>query len=108
MRLETMKPEAVRVRIRETRRFVEAELSDLRKLLNGEPRLARTVLAKHIRKIVLGPQENAYLAVSDWNLLGLGSYGGARGARFATVVRMHLAFLWPHERRRFHPRPGVL
>ena len=35
LRLETMKPEGVRVRIRETQRFVEAELSDLRKLLNG-------------------------------------------------------------------------
>jgi hypothetical protein len=79
LRLETMKPEGVRVRIGETRRFVEAELSDLREFLNGEPRLARTLLAKHIRKIVLGPQEGAYLAVGDWNLLGLGSYGGAGG-----------------------------
>ena len=58
---------------------MEAELSDLRKLLNGEPRLARTVLAKYIRKIVLRPQESAYLAVGDRNLLGFGAYGGAGG-----------------------------
>ena len=67
------------MRIRETRRFVEGGLSDLRELLNREPRLARTVLAKHIRKIVLRPQESAYLAIGNWNLLGLGSYGGAGG-----------------------------
>jgi hypothetical protein len=79
VRLETMKPEVIRVRIRDTRRFVEAGLNDLQKLLNGEPRLARAELAKHIQKIVLTPQGKTYVAVGDWNLLGLGSYGGAGG-----------------------------
>jgi hypothetical protein len=89
LRLETMKPEGVRVRIRETQRFVVAGLSDLRELLNREPRLARTVLAKHIRKIVLRPQKSAYLAVGDWNLLGLGSYGGAGGP---VATERHIPF----------------
>ena len=73
-RLESMKPEGVKLRMREIRLFVEADLCDLRKFLNREPRLARAVFAKHIQKIVLTPQGGSYVAAGNWNLLGLGSY----------------------------------
>jgi hypothetical protein len=84
-RLESMKPEGVKLRMREIRLFVEADLCDLRKFLNREPRLARAVFAKHIQKIVLTPQGGSYVAAGNWNLLGLGSYDvpGARIAPFA-------------------------
>jgi hypothetical protein len=36
--LESMKPEGVRLRMREIRRFVEADLCDLRQFLNTESR----------------------------------------------------------------------
>jgi len=78
-RLESMKPEGVRLRMKDIRRFVAVELCDLRQLLNTQPRLARAVFAKHIQKIVLTPQGGIYVAAGDWNLLGLGSYGGAGG-----------------------------
>jgi len=78
-RLESVKPEGVRLRMREIRRFVEADLYDLRKLPNREPKLARVAFAKHIKKIVLTPECGIYVAVGDWNLLGLGSYDGAAG-----------------------------
>jgi hypothetical protein len=89
-----MKPEGVRARIRDTRRFVEAGLNDLQKLLNGEPRLARAELAKHIQKIVLTPQGKTYVAVGDWNLLGLGSYSGAGGQNRTGYARLFRAALY--------------
>ena len=50
------------MRLRDSRRFVEADLLDLQKLLNRNPKLARAELAKHIPKIVLTPQDGIYLA----------------------------------------------
>ena len=67
------------MRLRDSRRFVEADLLDLQKLLNRNPKLARAELAKHIPKIVLTPQNGIYLGVGDWHLLGVVSYGGAGG-----------------------------
>ena len=52
---------------------------DLQALLNKEPRMARVELAKHVQKIVLKPQRETYIAVGDWNLFGVVSFGGAGG-----------------------------
>jgi hypothetical protein len=42
--------------------------------------MARAELAKHIQtRIVLKPEGKTYVAVGDWNLLGVVSYGGAGG-----------------------------
>ena len=89
-----MKPEGVTLRMQEIRRFVEADLCDLRKFLNREPRLARAVFAKHIQKIVLTPQGGSYVAAGNWNLLGLGSYGGAGGQNRTGYARLFRAALY--------------
>ena len=94
LHLENMKPEGMRVRMRDTRRFVDANLCDLRKLLNGEPRLARAELAKHIRKIVLTPEGKTYIAGGEWSLLGLGSYDGAGGQNRTGYARLFRAALY--------------
>ena len=78
-RLEDARPEGLGVRMRDTRRFVEARLGDVQKLLNRKPQLARAELAKHIRRITLTPRAKTHVAVGEWNLLGLVSYGGAGG-----------------------------
>jgi site-specific DNA recombinase len=94
-RLGNARPEAVRVRMQETRLFVEAELRDLQRLLNAEPRMARAEMAKHIEKrIVLRPEGKAYVAVGDWNLLGVVSYGGAGGQNRTGYARLFRAALY--------------
>ena len=71
---------------------VVKDFVDVRNLLGSEPRLARTVLAKHMQKIVLVPQGSRYVAIGDWKLLGLGSYGGAGGP--AWTERLPIRFEW--------------
>jgi hypothetical protein len=68
-----LQPEAVRSRLRDTRKFVEARLRDLRKLLNGEPRIARAAIGKHVQKITLTPEGRTYIAAGSWDLLGAGA-----------------------------------
>jgi len=64
VRLDVVKPEGVKLRMQETRRFVEAELRDLQKLVDAEPRTARIELGKRIQKrIVLKPEGKTYVAV---------------------------------------------
>jgi hypothetical protein len=78
--LENGRPGALRIRMQDTQRFVEAKLRELQKLLNTKPRMARAEMAKHIQKrIVLTPEGKTYVAVGDRNLLGVVSYGGAGG-----------------------------
>src|SRR5262249_48440122 len=79
-RLENARPGSLKIRMHETRRFVEAELGNLEALLNTEARRARAELAKHIGKIVLRPEGKKYVAIGNWNLFGAGaSYDGAGG-----------------------------
>jgi len=52
--LESILSKGLKTRIRNTRRFVESNLRDLQNL-NRDPKLARAELARHIRKIVLAP-----------------------------------------------------
>jgi hypothetical protein len=92
--LQRAKPDNARIRIQSARRFVESELGDLRKLLNEEPRLARAGLAKRLEKIVLTPDGNKYIASGNWNLLGLGSYGGAGGQNRTGYARLFRAALY--------------
>jgi hypothetical protein len=77
---ESAKPGALRVRMQDTRCFVEGKLRELQKLLNAKPRMARIELGMYIQKrIVLKPEGKKYVAVGDWNLLGAVSYDGAGG-----------------------------
>lgn len=75
------KPETVRTKIRDVRKFVEASLKDIRKLLNSEPAVAKATLARHMPKIVLKPKPNRkYQVASEWELLPSGTLGNWSGA----------------------------
>ena len=79
-------------RVQAAQRFVEAELRDLQKLLNTEPRMARAIFAKHIQeRIVLKPRGKTYVAVGNWNL-DVVSYDGAGGP--AWTERLPVRFEW--------------
>src|SRR5262245_37405976 len=54
-RLEASDPVRVNLQMRDTRRFVNARLHDLSALWDGEPRIAREEIAKHVQKIKLKP-----------------------------------------------------
>ena len=69
-KLVNSEPRNVRFQLRDTRRFVEASLSNLQVLLTGEPRLARAEIAKHVQKITLTPDVKTYVASGSWDLLG--------------------------------------
>jgi site-specific DNA recombinase len=85
---------SLRVRMQDARRFVEAELRDLQKLLNTEPRMARAIFAKHIQeRIVLKPRGRIYVAVGDWNL-DVVSYDGAGGQNRTGYARLFRAALY--------------
>jgi site-specific DNA recombinase len=72
-KISNVQPEAVRSHLRDTRKFVEVRLRDLRKLLNGEPRIARAAIGKHVQKITLTPEGRTYIASGSWDLLGAGA-----------------------------------
>jgi DNA invertase Pin-like site-specific DNA recombinase len=69
-KLAGSEPRALRLRLRDTRRFVEARLRNLQSMWTGEARLARAEIAKHVAKITLTPQGRAYIASGTWDLLG--------------------------------------
>jgi hypothetical protein len=69
-RLKTSDPQTVKLQMRDTRRFVESRLEDLSALWNGEPRLGREGIAKHLQKIYLKPMHRTYVASGNWDWLG--------------------------------------
>ena len=69
-KIASLDPRTVRLRLRDTRKFVEARLGDLQSLLTGEPRIARAEIAKHVQKITLAPEGRMYIASGTWDLLG--------------------------------------
>ena len=71
-KIASARPEAVRSHVRDTRKFVEVRLKDLRRLLNAEPRVARAAIGKHVQKITLTPDGRAFIASGAWDLLGTG------------------------------------
>jgi len=82
-RLKTSDPRTVKLQIRDTWRFVESRLEDLSALWDGEPRIAREEIAKHVGKITLETDashvhlyRSLRLARSTGNR---GCYGGAGG-----------------------------
>lgn len=68
-RIRASAPQAVQCRIRDTCRFVEARLSNLSALWEGEPRIAREEIAKHVGKITLKPMLRTYIATGIWHWL---------------------------------------
>ena len=75
--------------MRDTRRSVESPLQDLSALWNGEARIAREEIAKHVRKITLKRVVRTYVATGIWDWLGVTGPAavmvvpGARFNRFA-------------------------
>jgi hypothetical protein len=69
-KLASAEPRAVRSRLRDTGRFVEARLKNLQSMLTGEARLVRAEIAKHVEKITLTPEGGTYIASRSWDLLG--------------------------------------
>jgi hypothetical protein len=53
----------------DTRRFVESRLEDLSALWDGEPRIAREEIAKHVGKITLKPMLRMYMGIGVPQLL---------------------------------------
>ena len=51
----------------DTRRFVESRLEDLSALWDGEPRIAREEMAKHVCKIILEAMLRMYIAAGVWD-----------------------------------------
>jgi len=83
LRLGSLQPHAIRLQLRDTRRFVEARLRSLRSMLAGEPRLARAEIARHVEKIILAPAGKVYIASGTWDLLGGVAVRMVPGARIA-------------------------
>lgn len=59
--------------------MAKVELKDVRGLLDGDITLAPAALLKHVEKITLDPNGNAYIAAGNWNLLEQGARDGAGG-----------------------------
>jgi hypothetical protein len=70
-RLDTPDLRTVKLQIRDTRRFVESRLEDLSALWDGEPRIAREEIAKHVGKITLKPMLRMYIATGVWVWFGV-------------------------------------
>jgi site-specific DNA recombinase len=82
-----LEPRAVRLQLRDTRRFVETQLRNLQSMWAGEARLVRAEIAKHVSKIMLIPEGRAYIASGTWDLLGGMAVRMVPGARVARNPR---------------------
>jgi site-specific DNA recombinase len=70
-RLKTSDAATVKLQMRDTRRFVETRVQNLSALWEGEPRIAREEIAKHVQKITLKPMLRTYVATGTWDWLGV-------------------------------------
>jgi hypothetical protein len=70
-RLRASEPSFFKLQMRDTRRSVESPLQDLSALWNGEARIAREEIAKHVRKITLKRVVRTYVATGIWDWLGV-------------------------------------
>jgi site-specific DNA recombinase len=87
-RLEASNPVTVKLQLRDTRRFVESRLRNFSALWDGEARIAREEIAKHVNKITLKPVLRTYVATGIWDWLGV--LGGA-AAMVVPGARIELA-----------------
>jgi hypothetical protein len=100
-RLQAATPAVLKLRMRDTRRFVESRLRDLSAVWNNETRIAREEIAKHVGKIRLKPMSRTYIATGTWDWLGvLGQNAAAMvvpGARHGPNVYPSDSTGWPHD-----------
>jgi site-specific DNA recombinase len=96
-KLAGSEPRAVRMQLRDTRRFVEAEIRNLQSMWTGEARLVRAEIAKHVEKITLTPEGRTYIAAGAWDLLGGVAVRMVPGARIAPRVCIISVCRWRRE-----------
>jgi hypothetical protein len=70
-RLKTSDVATVKLQMRDTRHFAQTRLQNLSALWEGEPRIAREEIAKHLQKITLKPMLRTYVASGTWDWLGV-------------------------------------
>jgi hypothetical protein len=69
-RLQSSKPESVRMRVKALGTNVAGGLRELQSVLNSDAISVQPYLAKHVEKIVMEPHGKMYVASGGWNLLG--------------------------------------
>ena len=87
-RLKATDPIAAKLQMHETRRFVESRLRNLSELWEGDTRIAREEIAKHVGKITLTPVLRTYVATGVWDWLGV---PGRAAAMVVPGARIELA-----------------
>jgi hypothetical protein len=70
-RLKTSDAATVKLHMHDTRYFVQTPIQNLNALWEGEPRIAREEIAKHVKKITLKPMLRSYVATGTWDWLGV-------------------------------------
>ena len=83
-RLLELRPDSLRVKLRDIRSFVVRHMRDLREIVNSDAAKTRAIFAKHIERITLTPTGEHYLASGTWDLVGRGSIDGAGGPACTT------------------------
>jgi hypothetical protein len=86
-KLASSEPRVIKLRLRDTRRFVERRLEKLQSMFSGEPRLARAAIAQHVQRITLIPDGRSHIASGVWDWLG----GGGVAVRMVPGARIELA-----------------
>lgn len=83
--------------MRDTRRFIEHRLRNLSTLWEGEPRIAREAIAKHVQKIISQTSGWRVYSYGDLGLAGStgqrGYYGGAGGGNWTERLPVHFKWL---------------
>jgi hypothetical protein len=69
-KLTASEPRAIKLRLRDTRRFVETRLQNLQSMFCREPCLVRAAIAQHVRKITPKPAGKSYIASGVWDWIG--------------------------------------
>jgi hypothetical protein len=102
----------VKLQMHDTRRFVETRLQNLSALWEGEPRIAREEIAKHVQKITLKPMLRSYVATGTWNWLGILEHAATMvvpGAGYArNCHKPSCPSIWPRSPRGLFDQPSAI
>jgi hypothetical protein len=82
-KIASCEPRAVRLRLKDARRFAEVRLKEMQLVLNREPRIARAEIGKHVQKITLTPEGRTYIASGNLGCAGSVAAWMVPGARIA-------------------------
>jgi hypothetical protein len=85
-RLQSSKPESVRMRVKALGTNVAGGLRELQSVLNSDAISVQPYLVKHVEKIVMEPHGKMYVASGGWDLLGE-TLGWCRGGELNSLRR---------------------